>query len=95
LPDGLFSNQPPSFFTLRKAFEWEILVSFMTIWYTLGNLLYIFYGSFVYVVAIPILVYFIKKNLATLLGNLAKGSPFFRVSFGWKNFRMNRPCLCC
>jgi hypothetical protein len=70
LPDGLFSNQPPSFGTFWKAFEWKILISFMTIWYTVWPF-DLFYGNLVYFVCvcqiIPVLVYCFKTNLATLV----------------------------
>jgi hypothetical protein len=56
LPDGLFSNQIPSFGT----FEWKILIAFTTIWYNLWPFA-LFYGNLVFVVAIryiiPKLVY--------------------------------------
>jgi hypothetical protein len=83
LPDGLVSNQTPSFGTFWKVFELEIFIYFITILGTLcGQLFYfmsiwyilwpivLFYVHLVYIVAIcyiiPILVFFIKKNLATL-----------------------------
>jgi hypothetical protein len=69
LPDGLFSNQTPSFGTFWKPFERKIFKSFMTIWYTLCPYA-LFYGNLACVVAIrciiPILVHCFKKNLATL-----------------------------
>jgi hypothetical protein len=39
LPDGLFSI--PSFGTFWEAFEWNIFISFVTIWYTLWPLCFI------------------------------------------------------
>jgi hypothetical protein len=70
LPDGLFSNQTPTFGEFWKAFEWKMIISFMTIWYTFWSFA-LFYGNLLHLVdicyIIPILVYCIKKNLATLL----------------------------
>jgi hypothetical protein len=66
-----FTFKPnPSFGAFLKPFEWNILISFKTIWYTLWQFA-LFYGNLAYVVAkryiIPILVHCIKKNLATLV----------------------------
>jgi hypothetical protein len=69
LPDGLFPNPTPSFGKFWNAFERIILISFLTVWYTLWPFAS-FYGHLVHVVAIyyiiPLLVNCIKKNLATL-----------------------------
>jgi hypothetical protein len=50
LPDGLFSSQT-LIQTKPKPFEWNFLISFMTIGYTLWPFAS-FYGNWVYVVAI-------------------------------------------
>jgi hypothetical protein len=67
LPDGLLSNQPPNFCTFWKAFEPKILIYFMTIWYRYFAAILCVYICIVAIgYIIPILVNFIKKNLATL-----------------------------
>jgi hypothetical protein len=65
------SNQTPGFSAFCKPFEWKILICFMsrcTLW-SLAS----FYGNLAYLVAIrfiiPILVYYTKKNLATLVSS--------------------------
>jgi hypothetical protein len=84
--DGLFSNQTHRFGTFGKPFELNILIYFMTIWYSLWPFA-IFYCNLVYVVAIsqiiPILVLRTKKNLATLTGEqqVFFGQCFSQVLF--------------
>jgi hypothetical protein len=45
LPDGLFLNQTPSFGTFWEDIEWKILISFITIWYSVWQF-DLFYGKF-------------------------------------------------
>jgi hypothetical protein len=65
-----FQTKTPSFGTFWKPIERKILISFMTIWHTCVRKLYFMAVWHMYVVAIryimPILVYCVKKNLATL-----------------------------
>jgi hypothetical protein len=65
-----FSNQKSQFGSILGVLEWKILVYIKTTWSILRPL-EIFYGHLVYFVTIryiiPILVYCIKKNLATLV----------------------------
>jgi hypothetical protein len=71
LPDGLFSNQTPSFGTFWKPFEWEFFFFYGHLVYILcGHLLYymaIRYMLWAFVMFCPILVFCVNKNLATLI----------------------------
>jgi hypothetical protein len=59
----------PVFGTFWKAFEWKISIAFLTFWHPLWPFA-LYYGNLVYFVVVcyifPILVYCIKRNLATL-----------------------------
>jgi hypothetical protein len=65
LPDGIFSNQNPYLGKFWRILQWNDLVYFTTIWY-----MYVFYGHLVYLMVFwyffHVLVFCIKKNLATL-----------------------------
>jgi hypothetical protein len=86
LPDGLFSKQKSKFGSILEGFGIERVGIFFghleyitAIWYVLwpfGNLFAIWCIS-------PVLVYYVEKNLATLLG-----SP--KVSFKYDSFSLEK-----
>jgi hypothetical protein len=69
LPDGIFSFQKFQFGCILEGLEMENVGIFLAIWNIL-QLFGLYYGNVVviwYIIFHPILLYYTKKNLATLL----------------------------
>jgi hypothetical protein len=78
-----FQTKNPNYDKFWRSLEWKMLVHFMVIWNILRPYLGIFYGhlemSWAFDMLFPVVVYFVKKNLAILQCTPLKNVGVFKT----------------